>query len=326
MDDIEQMLTEELKNVEKDTESTEKNDTTTENNVSDGNGNGAGTEQSVTESTDDGTGKEVERSVEPQKQESVTTQEPAQEPEKEPELILGKFKTQDELVKAYQNLQSEFSKRSQQAKQEEKVQTGEFDKMVASEIQRSNWDLVNQAFSTIASADDKKEALYLLEQFKQTGNEDLFEQARKYLDPRVDRRLEVQCMNNMAEIQQRYNAQRDEIELEPVAQALDELDKEEPGWLEQPAVQDLMVEAIKLNRKVDVRAVKTKIKAFEDEVIKRYEAKVARENAVKAEQQAVAVKAAAQPEPATPKAKPIDENDVSALLKAEYESVGLGGN
>lgn len=322
MDDIEQMLTEEFKNVEKDIENTEKNDATAENNNSEGNDNSAGTEQQVTDSTADSAGKEVEQQADTQKQEPVTTQEPAQEPE----LILGKFKTQDELVKAYQSLQSEFSKRSQQAKQEEKVQTGEFDKMVASEIQRSNWDLVNQAFSTIASADDKKEALYLLEQFRQTGNEDLFEQARKYLDPRVDRRLEVQCMNNMAEIQQKYNSQRDEIELEPVAQALDELDKEEPGWLEQPAVQDLMVEAIKLNRKVDVRAVKSKIKAYEDEVIKRYEAKMARENAVKAEQQAVAVKAAAQPEPAAPKAKPIDENDVSALLKAEYESVGLGGN
>lgn len=326
MNDIEQMLTEEFKNAEKDTENTEKNDTSTENNNSGGNDNNAGTEQPVTESADDGAGKEVEQPADPQKQEPVTTQEPAQEPEKEPELILGKFKNTDELVKAYQSLQSEFSKRSQQAKQEEKVQTGEFDKMVASEIQRSNWEAVNQAFSTIANADDKKEALYLLEQFRLTGNEDLFEQARKYLDPRVDRRLEVQCMNNMGEIQQKYNAQRDEIELEPVARALDELDKEEPGWLEQPAVQDLMVEAIKLNRKVDVRAVKAKIKAYEDEVIKRYEAKLARENAVKAEQQAVAVKAAAQPEPVAPKAKPIDENDVSALLKAEYESIGLGGN
>lgn len=190
-------------------------------------------------------------------------EEPAPAPAEEPKLILGKFKTQEALEAAYQNLEKELSKKSQVAKEAVQVKSDDFDKAVSAAIAEENWKIVNQAFETITKPEDAKEAQYLLAQFRRTGDASLLEQARGYLDARVDRRLEVDCMNKAAEIQQRANAHRQEILLKPLSDELDKMAEEDPEFMNDKQNQNLMAMAIKLNpTTVDVRAVKKEIQAY----------------------------------------------------------------
>lgn len=192
-----------------------------------------------------------------------TPEEPAPAPVEEPKLILGKFKTQEALEEAYQNLEKELSKKSQVAKEAVQVKSDDFDKAVSAAIAEENWKIVNQAFETISKPEDAKEAQYLLAQFRRTGDASLLEQARGYLDARVDRRLEVDCMNKAAEIQQRANAHRQEILLKPLSDELDKMAEEDPDFMNDEQNQNLMAMAIKLNpTTVDVRAVKKEIQAY----------------------------------------------------------------
>lgn len=204
----------------------------------------------------------TEPAEEPKPTEEPAPEEPAPEPE-EPKLILGKFKSQEALEAAYQNLEKELSKKSQVAKEAVQVKSDDFDKAVKTAIAEENWKIVNQAFETIAKPEDAKEAQYLLSQFRRTGDPALLEQARGYLDARVDRRLEVDCMNKAAEIQQRANEHRQEILLKPLSDELDKMAEEDPAFMNDEQNQNLLAMAIKLNpTTIDVRAVKKEIQAY----------------------------------------------------------------
>ena len=50
-----------------------------------------------------------EEPAEEQNAEEEPAEEPAEEPEKAPELILGKFKSQDDLINAYKNLEKKIA-------------------------------------------------------------------------------------------------------------------------------------------------------------------------------------------------------------------------
>lgn len=187
--------------------------------------------------------------------------EPAQ-PE-EPKMYAGKFKSVDDLVEGYKNLEKRFTEKAQVAKEAVQVKSDDFDKAVKTAIAEENWKIVNQAFETIEKPEDAKEAQYLLSQFRRTGDPALLEQARGYLDARVDRRLEVDCMNKAAEIQQRANEHRQEILLKPLSDELDKMAEEDPAFMNDEQNQNLLAMAIKLNpTTIDVRAVKKEIQAY----------------------------------------------------------------
>lgn len=257
-----------------------------------------------------------QESAEEPAQEPITNLEPIPEPEPEP--ILGKFKTQDDLIKAYQNLEKQLTKKSQQVAETAKVQSDDFDKLVQDNISNAAWGLINNAVNTIVDPEQHKEALYALEMYKRTGDGVHLEKARGFLDPRVDRRLEVDFMNQSAAIRQEANKYRDEIEMQPVREALEELEEEDPDWLAEETHQNLIAEAIKLNRKVDVKGVKAMIKAVEEKAIERYKASEAKRLAQEAERKPIpSVKTAERPEP--PKAKKAwQEMSIEEQLKEEF--------
>lgn len=238
--------------------------------------------------------------------ESEPAQEPVAEPEPQPvadpEPILGKFKTQDDLIKAYQNLEKQLTKKSQQVAETAKVQSDDFDKLVQDNISNAAWGLINNAVNTIVDPEQHKEALYALEMYRRTGDGVHLEKARGFLDPRVDRRLEVDFMNQSAAIRQEANKYRDEIEMQPVREALEELEEEDPDWLADENHQNLIAEAIKLNRKVDVKGVKAMIQAVEEKAIERYKATEAKRLAQEAERKPIpSVKTSERQEPVKPK-------------------------
>ena len=213
--------------------------------------------------------------------------EPEPQPEPEPEPILGKFKTQDDLIKAYQNLEKQLTKKSQQVAETAKVQSDDFDKAIREKEQAVAWELLNNAMTTITDQQQHKDALYALEMYKRTGNEEFLKTARGFLDPRLDERLNYQFRDASVAIRQEMNTYRDEIELQPVKQALEELEDEDPDWLAEETHQNLIIEAIKLNRKVDVKSVKAMIKAVEEKAVERYKSTEAKRLAQEAERKPV---------------------------------------
>lgn len=263
-----------------------------------------------TEPTEPTTAEEPKQEEVPVEQPAEQPTEPAQEPvaepepqpEPEPEPILGKFKTQDDLIKAYQNLEKQLTKKSQQVAETAKVQSDDFDKLVQDNISNAAWGLINNAVNTIVDPEQHKEALYALEMYRRTGDGAHLEKARGFLDPRVDRRLEVDFMNQSAAIRQEANKYRDEIEMQPVREALEELEEEDPDWLAEETHQNLIAEAIKLNRKVDVKSVKAMIKAVEEKAVERYKATEAKRLAQEAERKPIpSVKTSERQEPVKPK-------------------------
>jgi len=247
-------------------------------------------------------------------------EEKADEPQ-EPEMILGKFKTQEDLVKAYQNLEKRFSEKSQEVKQVEKVTSNDFDDAVKQKIAEENWKLVDRAFATIADPEHAKEAQFLLLQFKRTGDEAYLDKARGYLDARVDRRLEVDTMNTAARITQVANEHRQEILLKPLADELDQMAEEDPEFMGDKQNQDLMAMAIKLNpTTVDVRAVKKAIQDYSKaQYQKGYDA-AKKEVAKQAETKAVSVKSVAKVETPAHK-KPVEEMSIKEQLEEEYKDI-----
>lgn len=243
-----------------------------------------------------------EEPAEEQPAEEEPAEEPAQEPEKAPELILGKFKSQDDLINAYKNLEKKMGEKAQEVKEVVQAKSDDFDIAVKQKIAEENWKLVDKAFETITNPEDAKEAQYLLSQFKKTGDGALLEKARGFLDARVDRRLEVDAMNMAAKIQQTANAHREEILLKPLSEELDKMAEEDPEFMNDEQNQNLMAMAIKLNPStVDVRSVKKAIQEYKESAYQKgYEA-AKKEFAKQAEKKAVSVKSTTHIEQPKPK-------------------------
>lgn len=250
-------------------------------------------------------------------------EEPAAEekPVEEPKLILGKFKSQEDLEKAYQNLEKKFGEKAKEVKEVAQATGDDFDKAVNAKIAEETWKVVDKAFETITDPEHAKEAQYLLMQFKRTGDANFLEQARGYLDARVDRRLEVDSMNVAARIQQTANAHRQEILLKPLSDELDRMVEEDPEFMNDEQNQTLMAMAIKLNpATVDVRAVKKAIKEYKELSYKKgYEA-AQKEFAKQAEKKTVSIKSQPKVEIEKPK-KSYDEMTIEEQLGEEYKSM-----
>ena len=216
-----------------------------------------------------------------------------------------------------------FSEKSQEVKEVSQVSGTEFDTAVQQKIAEENWKLVDKAFETITDPEHAKEAQYLLAQFKRTGDGALLEQARSFLDKRIDRKLEVDAMNMAARIQQAANEHRQEIILKPLSDELDKMAEEDPEFMNDTTNQDLMAMAIRLNpMKVDVRAVKKAIQDYsKTQYQKGYEA-AKKEYAKQIETKAVPVKSVAKVE--TPVAKkPVEAMSIEDQLKEEYKDLNL---
>ena len=263
----------------------------------------------------DGDGTKPDDTADPATEPKDTT------PDQEPEMILGKFKTVDDLENAYQNLEKKLGEKAQEVKEVSQVSGTEFDAAVRQKIIEENWKIVDKAFETISDPEQAKEAQYLLSQFKKTGDAALLEQARSYLDKVVDRRLEVDTMNMAAKIQRIANEHRQEVILKPLSDELDKMAEEDPEFMNDTTNQDLMAMAIRLNpMKVDVRAVKKAIQDYsKTQYQKGYEA-AKKEIAKQAETKAVSVKSVAKVETPTPK-KPVDEMSIEEQLKEEYKDI-----
>lgn len=269
----------------------------------------------------------------PAEQEPVKDEQPAEEPAqpepeqpvtetpKEPEMILGKFKTQEDLVKAYQNLEKKFGEKAKEVKEVAQVTNDEFDTAVRTKIQEESWRLVEKAFDTIVDPENAKEAQYLLMQFRKTGNGEFLEKARGFLDARVDRRLEVDTMNTAAYIQQQANEHRQEILLKPLSDELDKMIEEDPEFMNDEQNQNLMAMAIKLNpTTVDVRAVKKAIQDYRNTSYQKgYEA-AKKEFAKQAEKETVSVKSPAHIEEPVKK-KSEDSMTIEEQLEEELQDL-----
>lgn len=269
----------------------------------------------------------------PAEQEPIKDEQPAEEPAqpepeqpvtetpKEPEMILGKFKTQEDLVKAYQNLEKKFGEKAKEVKEVAQVTNDEFDTAVRTKIQEESWKLVEKAFDTIVNPEDAKEAQYLLMQFRKTGNGEFLEKARGFLDARVDRRLEVDTMNTAAYIQQQANEHRQEILLKPLSDELNKMIEEDPEFMNDEQNQNLMGMAIKLNpTTVDVRAVKKAIQDYRNmSYQKGYEA-AKKEFAKQAEKETVSVKSPAHIEEPVKK-KSEDSMTIEEQLEEELQDL-----
>lgn len=262
-----------------------------------------------------------EEPAEEQPAEEEPAEEPAQEPEKAPELILGKFKSQDDLINAYKNLEKKMGEKAQEVKEVVQAKSDDFDLAVKQKIAEENWKLVDKAFETITNPDDAKEAQYLLSQFKKTGDGALLEKARGFLDARVDRRLEVDAMNMAAKIQQTANAHREEILLKPLSEELDKMAEEDPEFMNDEQNQNLMAMAIKLNPStVDVRSVKKAIQEYKESAYQKgYEA-AKKEFAKQAEKKAVSVKSTTHIEQPKPK-KSFESMSIAEQLDEEMKTL-----
>lgn len=265
--------------------------------------------------------KEDEEKVDVTEPEVKENSEPEEKPVEEPKLILGKFKSQEDLEKAYQNLEKKFGEKAKEVKEVAQATGDDFDKAVNAKIAEETWKVVDKAFETITDPEHAKEAQYLLMQFKRTGDANFLEQARGYLDARVDRRLEVDSMNVAARIQQTANAHRQEILLKPLSDELDKMAEEDPEFMNDEQNQNLMAMAIKLNpATVDVRSVKKAIKEYKELSYKKgYEA-AKREFAKQAEKKTVSIKSQPKVEIEKPK-KSYDDMSIEEQLGEEYKSM-----
>lgn len=243
------------------------------------------------------------------------------EPAQEPELILGKFKSTEDLATAYQNLQKKFTESTQTKKEVEAIASDEFDVAVKQKIAEVSWGHVKKAFETITNPEDSKEAMFLLEQYRKTGDGKFLEEARGFLDKRVDRRLEVDCMNTYAQITQVANAHRMEILMKPLAADLDDLESKDPTFFEDGDNRELMEMAIKLNpTRVDVRTVKSKIDEYRKKQYDKGYAAGLKEAAKKAETVAPSIKSKnVLPEP--PAKKPVSRMTTEEMLLEEMRDL-----
>lgn len=262
-----------------------------------------------------------EKPQEPEEQpEQVATEK--SEPTEEHKLILGKFKTQEDLEKAYQNLEKRFGEKAQEVKEVQQVTSDDFDRAVNQKVVEVNMAAVEKALSTISDPEKAKEAQYLWSQAQRTGSAEMLEQARGFLDPRVDRRLEAEMMNNGAQIRMVANAHKQEITMKPLVAELDNMAEEDPDFMNDTQNQDLLAMAIRIDPSVaTVRTVKSKLKDYAKSNYERgYEA-ARKEFAKQAEKKTVSVKSTTTiEEPAKPK-KAFKDMSITEQLEEEMKSL-----
>lgn len=226
------------------------------------------------------------------------------------------------LAKSYKELQAAFTHKAQQVAEAPKFSSpDELDKAIFTEIETRAMANIEAAVGKIANPEHLKEATAALAMYKRTGDIEHIEKARGFLDKNADRRLEVDLRNAAAEVKQDFNARRDEIELAPVAQDLQALEEEDPAWIADPVHQDILVAAIKLNRKVDVKSIKQMVDKIGENAVKKYVAAEEKKKAVEVnKKQEISLKGGNRVDQPKPK-KAFHEMTIEEQLAEEYSSL-----
>lgn len=243
----------------------------------------------------------------------------------EPELILGKFKSVDDLKNAYQNLQKQFTQKSQQTAEVVRSQDDAYwDNEIANAEDIVARDIVTRALDTIADPAQKTEAMTAMNKWLQTGDSEDLSKCLGYMDVRVERQVRLQAMDASAKIRAEATRLRTEAWQAPLVESLKEVRAEDPEWFDAPTTQEIIKSAIALNgAKLDVKSLKKMILASNNAAVERDRAKRAQQTAIKTEQKTVSVKGASHNEPPKPE-KPVDPNDIEGMLGREYTKLGLG--
>lgn len=243
----------------------------------------------------------------------------------EPKLILGKFKSQEDLEKAYQNLEKQFTQKSQRTADVVRSQDDEYwDNEIIKAEEIVAKDIVTKALDTISDPAQKTEAMTAMNKWLQTGDAEDLSKCLGYMDVRVERQVRLQAMDASAKIRAEATRMRNEAWQQPLVEELKEVRAEDPEWFDAPTTQDIIKSAIALNgAKLDVKSLKKMILASNNAAVERYKTKQAKENAIKTEQKTVSVKGASHQEPPVPE-KPVDPNDIEGFLGKEYTKLGLG--
>lgn len=226
---------------------------------------------------------------------------PAKQPgqPEESKLILGKFKTQEDLEKAYVNLEKMASKKAAQISDAQKfADPDNVQKMIIERTEMAAQKRIEDAIATIQDPEHLKEATAAFAMYRRTGDMQYIEKARGFLDRRIDRRLDVDMHNDFAQIASTFNQHRTEIEMAPIAQALQEMDEEDPEWMSDPVHQKILADAIRINRKVDVKSIKRMIVEVGENAVKKYVASEAKKKAAEAQRAPQVSVASAGREPA----------------------------
>lgn len=123
----------------------------------------------------------------------------------EPKLILGKFKTQADLEKAYQNLEKQYTQKSQRTADVARSQDDAYwDNEIAKAEDIVAKDIVTKALDTISDPAQKTEAMTAMNKWLQTGDAEDLSKCLGYMDVRVERQVRSQAMDAW----QRYCALR----------------------------------------------------------------------------------------------------------------------
>lgn len=289
-------------------------------------------ESADTDKSEDTSENKDDESKDPQDEQEKQDDPKADTPEEllnkaieEPKLILGKFKTQEDLEKAYQNLEKQFTQKSQRTAEVARSQDDAYwDNEIAKAEDIVAKDIVTKALDTISDPAQKTEAMTAMNKWLQTGDAEDLSKCLGYMDVRVERKVRLQAMDASAKIRAEATRLRNESWQAPLVESLREVRAEDPEWFDAPETQDIIRAAIALNGAgLDVKSLKKMIVAVGNREVEKYKAKQAKQTAVKAEQKMVSVKGASHVEPPQPE-KPIDPNDIEALLKNEYTKLGLG--
>ena len=256
---------------------------------------------------------------------SVDPEELVKQAMEEPELILGKFKSVDDLKNAYQNLEKQFTQKSQRTAEVVRSQDDAYwDNEIAKAEDVVAKNIVTKALDTIADPAQKTEAMTAMNKWLQTGEAEDLSKCLGYMDVRVERQVRMQALDASAKIRAEATRLRNEAWQAPLAEDLKEVRAEDPEWFDAAENQDIIKAAIALNgAKLDAKSLKKMIVASNNKAVERALAQKARETAVQAEQKTVSVKGASHNEPPKPE-KPIDPNDIEAMLGREYTKLGLG--
>ena len=256
----------------------------------------------------------IETSDEEPAKEEVEEVKPA-----EKKLYAGKFEKPEDLEKAYSELQSAFTKKSQNVSEKVKetetlLDEREFEQKVASEIENKALGLIEKSFAGITDEESRKKGAEYLMGYKSTGDYRFIEAYYNCLPPTVDRQLQKQLTQVALETRQDFASRRSEIMYEPVKKELMEIEKEDPEFLK--VNQDILVQAIKNNPKTSVKEIRELIKVVQNRAVEDY--KKSQKSAPKVEKSAITpVQKAPAPKPEDAPKKPFYQMSVKEMLLNE---------
>lgn len=246
----------------------------------------------------------------------------------EPQLLAGKYKTVDELVKAYKESEkfvtrsSELEKELQKYRQAEEQQKQQKEAEArrrgfndADELQL-NFDVKNheflsyvQAMETRLSGDAYNKVQQALTRYQQTGNPQDLQIAQSYFNPSIVSQIARETALYEEQRRGQYSEQLKQRRFGEIKQNLEQFAKETEGWLDPKERQDIVGMAINITGgDVDLKQVKGLIDALETAAIERY----------KAEQQAIAENKAVQNSLKTPTLEGNIQNGEKWITKEEY--------